>query len=74
MPELPGVSLGGEVMTMMLNIIKLLIFSYLTIIGLFTTFGVVWLKCGLLLTKEAGTFLIVVSAVVGILYILWMLR
>lgn len=62
---------GGR---MMLNIIKLLIFSYLTIIGLFTTFGVAWMNCGLQLTKEAGTLLIVLSAVVGIPYILWMLR
>ena len=59
---------------MILNIIKLLIFSYLTIIGLFTTFGVVWLKCGLMLTKDAVTVLIVLSAVVGIPYILWMVR
>lgn len=59
---------------MMLNIIKLLIFSYLTIIGLFTTFGVVWLKCGLMLTKEAATLLVVLSAVVDIPYILWMVR
>jgi hypothetical protein len=59
---------------MMLNIIKLLIFSYLTIIGLFTTFGIVWLKCVLMLTKEAVTLLVVLSAVVDIPYILWMVR
>lgn len=62
---------GGR---MMLNIIKLLVFTYLTFIGLFTTFGVVWLKCGLLLSKEAATLLVVCSVVVSTLYILWMVR
>ena len=59
---------------MVLNILKLILFSYLTIIGLFTTFGVVWLKCGLVLTKDAITLLVVLSAIAGIPYILWMVR
>ena len=59
---------------MVLNILKLILFSYLTLIGLITTFGVVWLKCGLVLTKDAITLLVVLSAVVSIPYILWMVR
>lgn len=58
----------------MTNVIKLLVFSWLTIIGLFTTFGVVWQSFGLQLTKDAITLLVVLSAIVGIPYILWMLN
>ena len=58
----------------MLNIIKLIVLAYLSFMGLFTTFGVVWLQCGLQLTRDAFTLLTLLSSVVGILYVLWIVR
>lgn len=58
----------------MLNIIKLALFSFISIMGLFVTFGIVWQKFGLILTRDAVMLLAVLSAAVGIPYILWMLR
>lgn len=58
----------------MLNIIKLVVLVYLTIMGLITTFGLVWLQCGLQLTRDAFTLLTLLSSVVGILYVLWIVR
>ena len=56
------------------NFIKLIAFVWLTIVGLFTTFGVVWMQCGLILTKDAVTLLAVLSVVVGVPYIFWMVK
>ena len=62
---------GGQ---KMLNIIKLVVLVYLTIMGLLTTFGVVWLQCGLQITRDAFALLVFLSSVVGILYVLWLVR
>ena len=58
----------------MLNIIKLALFSFISIMGLFVTFGIVWQQFGLILIRSAVMLLAFLSAAVGIPYILWMLR
>ena len=58
----------------MINVIKLALFSFISIMGLFVTFGIVWQQFGLLLTQNACVLLAVLSATVGIPYVIWMLR
>lgn len=57
-----------------MGFVKLFLLAYFSVMGLFTTFGVVWQKCRLRLTENAVVLLAFVSIVVGILYTLWMAR
>ena len=58
----------------MLDLIKLALFSFISMMGIFVIFGVVWQQFGLILTNKACILLAFLSATVGIPYILWMLR
>ena len=58
----------------MMGIIKLIVLAYLVFMGLFVTFGVVWLRCGLELTKNAACWIAFLSFVVGTVCVLWMVR
>lgn len=58
----------------MLNILKLILFEFITVVGLFTIFGVAWQQCGLILTSKAMALLVVLAGIVAVPYSLLMLR